>query len=179
MSTTVQEFIDRATAAYRAELASLVDELGAPEADPVLVGVRGAVASAAEQLWVSEVGPFLDTSGAAVMLGGVTKQAVSERVRRRRLLALRMGPGGRALRFPIWQFDGATLELLARVLEAVGYDPGTAWHGGLVAAWLCAPDRDLDGVRPRDLLASGHLGQVLARAGDVRGELGVEEGAVA
>lgn len=175
MTTTLEDYVEEATAAYRSQLASLLSEHGAGSGDPQLAGVRGAVASAAEQIWVGEVGPFLDTTGVRAMLGGVTKQAVSERVRGRGLLALRMGPDGRTLRFPLWQFDGSTLEVLPRILKAVGYRPEVVWHGGLVAGWLCAPDELLGGLRPRDLLAAGQEEEVLERTGDVRSELGVDE----
>lgn len=174
---TVKDFVEQATAAYCSELEALLADHGATvDTDPQLAGVRGAVASAAEQVSADAIGPFLDTAGVMAMLGGVTKQAVSERVRGRRLLALRMGPDGRSYRFPLWQFDGATLAVLPGVLEAVGYRPEVVWHGGLVAAWLCADDEQLGGLRPRDLLAAGQDEEVLESTGDVRAELGSEAG---
>lgn len=131
------------------------------------------IAAAAGALWADHAGPFLDTEGVAAVLDGISKQAISQRVHNRRLLALRTGSG--RLVYPLWQIrDGVPLPGLAEVLAAGGYDPDRPTTGWTLASWLTTEDPELGGA-PRDLLAAGRLEPVLTAARDVAGELGVEE----
>lgn len=177
MTATREDFVRAATAAYRVRLEALTGALGVPAADPQAAGERAAAVTAAGIAWNDAVGPFLDTDGVRSMLGGPSRQAVADRVRHRRLLALRTAEGGGRARllYPLWQFDGQTLATLPRVLAAAGYDPTERTHGWHVASWLSTPDPVLGGRRPRDLLATGQADGVLAAAADVRYELGVDE----
>ncbi len=172
-----EDFVREATEAYRLRLDELTSTLGVPFADPQAAGERAASLTTAGLAWNEAVGPFLDTDGVRCVLGGPSRQAVADRVRHRRLLALRTADDGGAARllYPLWQFDGRTLEMLPGVLAAAGYDPADPTHGWHVASWLSAPDRGLGGQRPRDLLAHGHATDVVAGAADVRYELGVDE----
>lgn len=174
---TAQQYVREATEAYRSRLHEAVGSRGVPAGDARAAGERAAAVTTAGMDWNDAVGPFLDTRGVQAVLGGPSRQAVAERVKRRRLLALRTtgGPGRARRVYPAWQFDGATRTLLPQVLEAVGYDPDELTHGWHVAAWLSTPDNKLDGLRPRDLLAANHAEPVLAGAADVRYELGVDE----
>jgi hypothetical protein len=166
-------FLDRATSAFRRRLAVVVATVGLPREEPEPLGERAGLAAAATALWTDHVGPFLDTEGVMALLDGVSKQAVSQRVRGRRLLALQTGSG--RLVYPLWQFqEGAPLPGLAEVLDAAGYDPGRPSTGWTVASWLATDDPDLGGS-PRALLAAGRLEPVLAAARDVRFELGADE----
>jgi hypothetical protein len=166
-------FLDRATSAFRRRLAELVESTGLPPEDPEPLGERAGLAAAAATLWTHHVGPFLDTEGVMTLLDGVTKQAVSQRVRARRLLALQTGSG--RLVYPLWQFrDGEPLPGLAAVLAAAQYDPARPATGWTVASWLATDDPDLGGA-PRELLAAGRLEPVMAAARDVRAELGADE----
>lgn len=171
------QFVSEATRAYRARLNDLVDAFGVPTTDARTAGEQAATLTAAGMAWNDAIGPFLDTDGVRAVLGGPTRQAVGDRVRNRRLLALRTADtgGGTRLVYPLWQFDGAILTTLPRVPIATGYDPGELTHGWHVAAWLSAPDPGLGGLRARDLLATGNVEPVLALTGDVRYELGVDE----
>jgi hypothetical protein len=173
VSAAKGRFIDRATAAFRRSLAALVATAGLPREEPEPLGERAGLAAAAGALWSDHVGPFLDTDGVMALLDGVSKQAVSQRVRGRRLLALQTGSG--RLVYPLWQFDETgPLPGLAEVLDAAGYDPGRPPTGWTVASWLATDDPDL-GASPRALLAAGRLEPVLAAARDVRFELGTDE----
>lgn len=171
------QFVREAAEAYRARLADLVEAYGVPVGDAHTIGERAASLTAAGMAWNDAVGPLLDTDGVRAALGGPSRQAVADRVRNRRLLALRTAEsgGGARLVYPLWQFAGETLSALPDVLMATGYDPGELTHGWHVAAWLCAPDPALSGRRARDLLAAGHVAPVLTRASDVRLELGIDE----
>ena len=55
----------------------------------------------------ADLGPFYDSRGAAQQLGGITKQALSDRRKTRTVLAMR-AVGGRWL-YPAWQFTGSPL----------------------------------------------------------------------
>jgi len=166
-------FVDRATSAFRRRLAVLVATAGLPREEPEPLGERAGLAAAATALWTDHVGPFLDTEGVMALFDGVSKQAISQRVHGRRLLALQTGSG--RLVYPLWQFQsGAPMPGLAEVLEAAGYDPRRPSTGWTVASWLATDDPDLGGS-PRGLLAAGHLEPVLAAARDVRFELGTDE----
>ena len=148
-----------------------------PAAEPGALGERAGLVAAAGALWTEHAGPFLDTEGVMAVLDGVSKQAVSQRVRAGRLLALRTGSG--QLVYPLWQFvDGGLLPGLPDVLEAAGLDPDRPATGWTVASWLATEDPDLGGA-PRTLLAAGRLGPVLRAARDVRAELGADERAEA
>lgn len=87
---------------------------------------------------------------------GITRQAVAQRARRQRLLAL--APGGHRQRFPAWQFAAAGVlpgfEEIAAGLAADGVDP---W--GRLLFFLSRQD-DLAGTRPLDALRLGDLAGV-------------------
>ena len=171
------DYVSEATEAYRDRLGDFVKRFGTPASDAKKAGERAAALTAAGLAWNDAVGPFLDTEGVRSVLGGPSRQAVADRVRNRRLLALRTADdgGGTRLVYPLWQFQGATLAGLAEVLVAAGYDPAETTHGWHVASWLSTPDPRMGDQRPRDLLAAGSLAPVLAAAADVRYELGADE----
>jgi hypothetical protein len=167
------DFVDQAAAAYRERLAALVDAYGEPDARPDRLGDQAALLSAAAVVWTEHVGPFVDADGARRLLAGVTRQALSQRLRGRRLLGLRTGSG--RIVYPLWQCAaGGVVPGLATVLVAAGYEPDRATTGWTIASWLCTDDSELGG-RPRDLLAAGHVELVAAAAADVRDELGADE----
>ena len=176
----LDEVLERSTAAFRAELASLLEQGVRLGEEPEQAGRRAAASLATGQRWAEEVGPFLDTDGARAMLGGVTKQAVSDRLRRGALLGLPLtsdGAGRGRIVYPVWQFD--CLDGLREVLPVAGYDVDRPTSGWTIAAWLTAPDPRLEGLAPVDLLRAGTTGPVLRLAGEVAASLGIEERAAA
>jgi hypothetical protein len=86
------------------------------------------------------------------LLGGVSRQAVSQRVRNRRLLAIDIS--GRSW-FPDWQFvDGRLVDGLAEVLAALA----EAGKQPLAAnSVMRTPLPEEDGRTPGDLLAAGDV----------------------
>lgn len=100
---------------------------------------------------------------AAAESSSLTTQEVSEllgraesNVRRSRLngdlYAVSMGVGGRALRFPRWQFrDGAVVPGLRRILGALPAD----FHPLDVEAFMTSSHELLDGSSPVDWLVTG------------------------
>jgi hypothetical protein len=181
-ASEVDNYTREAASAYRARLREEVDRHGVPELDPRVAGERAAVLTAAGEAWNAEVGPFYDTAGVRAALGGVTRQAVSERTRKRRLLALVLtSDGSRQDRivYPAWQFRPGVLRRLPAVLSAAGYDPDRPVSGWTIAAWLTQPDPALGGLAPLALLEAGHPDAVLVLAREVRASLGVDELAAA
>lgn len=78
---------------------------------------------------------------------GVTPQAVSDRLRARRLVGLRRG---REWRFPSWQFgDDGALPGIEKVIAAW---PGTPLA---LSTWAVTPSVDLDGRSPAEVLGRG------------------------
>lgn len=166
-------FVDRATLAFRDRLAELVDNYGLPAEEPEPLGERASLNAAAAAVWTSQVGPFLDTEGVSSILDGVSRQAISQRVRSGRMLALRTAND--RLVYPLWQFrQGAVLPGLGRVLQAAGIDPERPASAWTLASWLATEDPDL-GAAPRHLIAAGNVEPVLEAAADLRLELGVDE----
>lgn len=96
-------------------------------------------------------GPFTDTEGVRKLLGGVTKQAVSQRLRQRRLLGLSLAADGTArdrLVYPLWQFRPSVLRALPKVLAAAGFDPDRPVTGWRIAHWLTNTSDVLGGFAP-------------------------------
>lgn len=177
MTPSTATFVDRAAIAFRQRLAELVESYGLPAEDPEPLGERASLDAAAAAVWTDQVGPFLDTEGVSRMLDGVSRQAISQRARAGRLLALRTGND--RLVYPLWQFrQGAVLPGLARVLRAAGFDPERPTTGWMLASWLTTEDPDLGGT-PTEVLAAGNVDPVLAAAGDLRAELGTAQRAEA
>ena len=177
-TTPSADYARRSAEAYERHLREQAERHGTPELDPEMAGRRAAALTAAGQAWADDAGPFFDTEGARAALGGVSKQAVSQRVGERRLLGLRLAPDGsgqRRLVYPAWQFRPGVLRHLPAVLDAAGYDPRRAVTGWAIAAWLTTPDDRVDGLTPVELLQADHLAPVLAVAREVRASLGTDE----
>ncbi len=179
---TAAEYARLAAAAYEHELRDQIERHGTPQADAESTGRRAAALSVAGQAWDEQAGPFYDTDGARSALGGVSKQAVSQRVREGRLLGLRLAADGTSrdrLVYPAWQFRPTVLRHLPDVLAAAGYDPRRDVTGWTIAAWLTTASPDLDAVAPLALLEAGHVDATVAAAGEVRSSLGSDERAAA
>ena len=98
----------------------------------------------------ADVGPFYDSRGAARQLGGISKQALSERRRTRSVLAMRAGDG--TWLYPAWQFTGTGTvhPVLAPVLRALG--AVDRWAAGV---WFVSEHPGLGGRSPRASLREG------------------------
>lgn len=130
-----------------------------PDALPTSDAARAEIAAAARrinrarqgQLSAAFVADSLATDEVRALLGGISRQAVSERVRSGRLLGARLGG---TLRMPAWQFgpDGV-VPGLAAVLAVL------ASRGSAVAAqaWMRTPIADEGGRSAADLVIDGEL----------------------
>lgn len=159
-------WIDDASAAFESALIELVGEQQ-PQLDPAEAGRRAALKAVSGAMWTDAVGPFYDTEAVMSLLGGVSKQAVNDRVRRHRLLALRTGSG--RLVYPAAQFhDEHVVAGLGDVLDVLVPDNTEAW---MVASWLATPDPELGGRAPFEALRSGELDDVLRAARELAAAL--------
>jgi hypothetical protein len=159
-------WVDSATTAFEDALAELIGEARL-DVDPTEVGRRAALDAISGTMWADEIGPFYDTEGVMTLLGGVTKQAVNDRVRRHRLLALRTGSG--RLVYPAFQFDGPRVVTgLGAVLDTLVPDDTEAW---LVASWLSTDDPALRDRAPIRALHDGDVDLVVDAARDMASAL--------
>lgn len=124
------------------------------------LGERAALLAVAGQVWHRHLGPLL-TSGDLQKLGGRSRQAVHELVKRRRLLAL---PARGGALFPAFQVDrrGRPRPGMAEVLAAF---EGAVESPLTVASWFRTPQPLLDDRTPADWMAAGDdLSRLLAAA---------------
>jgi hypothetical protein len=166
-------FVARVSAQVSAELARRVEVLRAQGHGPDALGdadslaARMLAAVPQPSPW-AELGPFYSTAGIARVLGGVSRQAVEERRRRRTILALRTADD--VWVYPAFQLDGRNRVVggLAEVLAR--FRPATADDEWMVAAFVAAPQPDLGGRTIVGHLADGgDLADVVALA-DERAE---------
>ena len=130
-------------------------ELGVDEHDPAIgdpraLGRRAALLAVAGTVWRRHLGPLLTTSQVAELLGVRTRQAVNDRVKRHRILAL---PGReRELTYPAFQFgrDGKPYRAMAPVLGALA-SARLAPH--TIASWFVTPQDDLEDATPAGWMA--------------------------
>ncbi|MBN2622262.1 MAG: hypothetical protein JXA83_02780 [Acidimicrobiales bacterium] len=164
-AAAVDPYVARVSAQVSAELARRVDALRAQGHSPDELGDPDALAARMlatvpqPSPW-AELGPFYSTSGIARVLGGVSRQAVEERRRRRTILALRTADGMWV--YPAFQLDerNRVVRGLAEVLDR--FLPQTPDDEWMVAAFLAAPQPGLGGRTVVDhLRAGGALAPVL------------------
>jgi hypothetical protein len=147
-AAAVDPYVARVSAQVSAELARRIEALQAQghsaedlgDADSLAARMLAAVPEPSP--W-AELGPFYSTAGIARVLGGVSRQAVEERRRRRTILALRTADG--AWVYPAFQLDGRNRVVagVARVLAE--FRPDSADDEWMVAAFLAAGQPALGG----------------------------------
>jgi hypothetical protein len=166
-------YVQRVSDQVSAELARRVDALRAHGHGPDALGDADSLAArmlaaVPEPSPWAELGPFYSTAGLARVLGGVSRQAIEERRRRRTILALRTADG--VWVYPAFQLDGRN-----RVVPGLGdvlarFRPQTPDDEWMVAAFVAASQPDLGGrTIPEHLAAGGEVADVLALA-DERAE---------
>lgn len=164
----VDPYVARVSARVSAELSRRVDALRAQGHDADTLGdadslAERMLAAVPEPLPWAELGPFYSTAGIARVLGGVSRQAVEERRRRRTILALRTADG--AWVYPAFQLDrrNRVVDGLPDVLARFRPDgPDDEW---MVASFVAAPQPGL-GERSivEHLADGGDLAAVLVLA---------------
>ena len=161
-------YVHRVSSRVSEGLARRVDTLrrngheAADLGDPDELATRMLAAVPAPSPW-RDLGQFYSTSGLARVLGGVTRQAIEERRRRRTILALRTADG--VWVYPAFQLDerNRVVRGLPQVLDR--FQPRTADDEWMVAAFVAAPQPGLDDRSiVEHLRAGGDLDPVLALA---------------
>jgi hypothetical protein len=116
------------------------------------LGRRGALLAVSDVIWRRQLGPLLDSRQVRELLGGVTRQAVSDLAKRGRWLAL---PDSRGrLRFPAFQFTqtGRPLSQLSDILQIFAPAEVSPYT---VASWFMTPQSLLDDTTPAQWLGEG------------------------
>lgn len=142
-----------AAAAFEETLVELgIDEGDLDIGDARKLGRRGALLAVAGTVWRRHLGPLLNTRQVADLLGVGSRQAVNDRVRRQRILALPTHE--RDLAYPAFQFNeqGEPYAGIALVLEAFA---GAVLSPHTVASWLVTPQGALDGSTPVEWMGEG------------------------
>lgn len=127
------------------------------DADTIADTVAGLLAAMPQfdGPWGPAIGPVYRTDQVRALLGGVSRQALNDRVKRSTLLAIKTRDGVTV--YPAWQFtDGQVLPGLAEVLKVFTADE----HGEIVdswtlASWLRTGLDELDGGSVADRLLAG------------------------
>ena len=106
---------------------------------------RAARAAAAEVAWKAHLGGELWTSTGVAEYLKVSRQRVSERVRKGTLIALRAEDG--RLSYPAWQFRGADGTIVDPLVKAhtIVAETGSDWSA---ASWCLADNPELEDISP-------------------------------
>lgn len=150
-------FADAVVAHVAGRLEQLVDEAEAAGVEPDSLG---SPAEIAERMiatipqpspWANVVGPVYTTTGLRRLLGGISRQAIDDRIGRGTLFCLTTADNRRV--FPAFQFDvhneqvAGLAELLSRLRPVA--DPWT------IASWFTHPQDVLRGSAPIEWLRDG------------------------
>ncbi len=140
----VRDQLQRAPKAAEAIMGELAAILPGGEIDAETAR-RAARAAAAAVVWRANLGGELWSSSDVAKHLGVSRQRVSERVRKGTLLALRAEDG--RLSYPAWQFRGADGAILAPLVKAhaIVAETGSDWSA---ASWCVADNPELEDVSP-------------------------------
>jgi hypothetical protein len=147
VAAEVRRQLEDRAAAVRRRGGDPSSELG----DPKDLAARMVAAVPERSPW-NAVGPFYSTTGVAKLLGGISRQAVEDRRRRQRLIALRTQDG--TWLYPAFQFDERGRLLPPVVAAHRGLAVGRI-DGWTAAASLLGPQPELHGRSIRDHLAAG------------------------
>lgn len=127
------------------------------DADTIADTVAGLLAAMPQfdGPWGPAIGPVFRTDQVRVLLGGVSRQALNDRVKRSTLFALKTRDGVTV--YPAWQFtDGQVLPGVAEVLKVFAADEhGEIVDGWTLASWLRTGLDELDGGSVADRLLAG------------------------
>ena len=120
--------------------------------DPDQLAARAAALIPTPHPFV-QLGPFYTTRSVTKWLG-ITRQALDQRVRARKMLGCPTADGGQRV-YPVWQFtdDGRPIPQLAEVLDTLRQAIDDPWTW---ATWLAAPVPEcLEGMPAYRWLAEG------------------------
>lgn len=98
-------------------------------------------------------GPFHDTAGTRSVLGGISRQAVGQRISQGTIL--RVVTSDRRNLFPTFQFaSGAVRPEVTQVLRTLrSVDDADGW---IRAVWFATPSGSLNGMTPREIVTDAN-----------------------
>ena len=117
---------------------------------PTELAERMLAAVPTVNVWDAQLGPFYDTAGLTRYLG-VSKQALADRVKRRRMLAMTTSDG--KVVYPVLQFAGR--DLLSGLPDVLAVFRDVPVDGWTLASWLVSPSPNLDGMSVVEWLRAG------------------------
>lgn len=126
------------------------------------LGRRAALAVAAESVWEDTLGPLLTSAEARALLGGISREALSKKVKVGTVLRLKDDRG--LTRYPAWQFDPvaqtafSTIETLISIYRKAGVGDR------MVASFCATPQPELDDRQPAELLKKGESPELITAA---------------
>jgi hypothetical protein len=168
LSTGKELLLSSVVSALSRRLQSLSEE-DLAQIDPRQVAERAAALIPTSHPF-AQLGPFYPTRAVTKWLG-ITRQALDQRVRARKMLGCPTADGGQRV-YPVWQFtaDGQAIAHLPAVLDTLheGIDDPWTW-----ATWLAAPvPGRFDGMPAHQWLAEGRDAEpVLTEARRTAGRL--------
>lgn len=137
-----------------------------PEAeDPEALGRAAALGIARPGLWEEQLGPLLTSAGVRELLGGVSREALAQRVKRGTVLALRDERG--RVRYPLLQLDERSRTPYRELAPLIRLFRDRGLSGWELMAFLTTRQRELRGDPPLEWLREGRDPElVLALAGE-------------
>jgi hypothetical protein len=139
------------------DLEALMEEVEAAGVEPAALGTPAEVARRMVATipqpspWAKVLGPVYTTGGARALLGGITRQAVEDRINRGTLFALTTADRRRV--FPVFQFDDRNEPLDGLAETVASLRPhADEW---MIASWLLQPADELNRRSPVAWLREG------------------------
>ncbi|HXS46100.1 MAG TPA: hypothetical protein VN756_01405 [Solirubrobacterales bacterium] len=155
------DLLDRAVEEFRRTLTEIGGQPSSAD-DAEVLGRRAAMVVLAGGAWERALGGLLTSAEARVLLSGISREALRKRVVSGSVIALRDDAG--LIRYPRWQFDAvsgapfAVVKELNEVFSDAGLDSWT------LAAFVTAPQPELDDRTPVDAFGDTDLEPLLLSA---------------
>jgi hypothetical protein len=146
--------LDRTVEEFRRTLTEIGGQPSSAD-DAEVLGRRAAMIVLAGGAWERALGELLTSAEARILLGGISREALRKRVLSGSVLALR--DDADLIRYPRWQFDAANsapFEAVKKLNEIFGEAGLDAWT---LAAFITAPQPELDGRAPVDAFGDADL----------------------
>lgn len=111
---------------------------------------------------LSIIGDLYSTAATCEYLGGITRQALNDRINKRTILRLKDGAGRNG--YPIFQFSNGTVDPhIQQIVQTLLDGHFSEWQ---TALWITSPSLMYNGASPLEYLRTSpkNFGQVLAHA---------------
>lgn len=126
-----------------------IEHAAAIETDPGALAKKMLSVVPRAYVYDAVIGSFYTTEGVRTLLGGASRQAVLDRVKRGTLLKVRSSDG--VALYPAFQFDGA--QVSARVRDVLALLRTITVDSWTIASWFGVPAEALGGLTPHSWLA--------------------------